>query len=155
MSPEESFKLGFYSRCVEEGMSASQIAALAKQAGDFFDKQATAPAAASSFLLPAVSNAVGGLAGAAKSSLGVARDATGLAKDLSPLALLAAAVPPTIGGIAAVLKNTATDIGEEDVGEAKQQELSDTYRRMADQLRRQQAARRFKQNRKASGRVFM
>jgi hypothetical protein len=157
MSPAEAFKLGFLSRCVEEGLSGSQIAGLSKQASDFFDKQAFASAAPSlgSTLLNAAGSVPSFLTGGAKSGLGMVRDVTGLAKDLSPLALLAAAAPPTIGGVAAVLKNQATDISEEDVGEAKQQELADTYHRMAEQLRRQQAARSFKKDRKQSGRVFM
>lgn len=157
MSPAEAFKLGFLSRCVEEGLSSSQISGLSKQASEFFDKQATPAAAAGlgSQALGMLTSIPGLLSGGAKSGLGMVRDVTGLTKDLAPLGLLAAAAPPTIGGVIAALKNTATDISEEDVGEAKQQELTDTYHRMAEQLRRQQAARSFKKDRKQSGRVFM
>lgn len=157
MSPEEAFKLGFLSRCVEEGLSSTKTAELAKKASDFLEKKAspTVPVGAGMQLLNTLTSIPGYFTGGARSGLGMARDITGMAKDLSPLMFLAAAAPPTIGGVAAALKNTATDISEEDVGEAKQQELAETYHRMAEQLRRQQAARQFKSQRKQSGRVFM
>lgn len=161
MSPEEAFKLGFLSRCVEERLPSDRIAVLAKQASSAFEKEAVAPTAAAgvgSFLgldklsLPGM---IGSALNLPRAGLGTVRDATGALKDLSPLFLLAAAAPPTVGGIAAALQNVGTDISEADVEEAKQQELSDTYRRMSDQLKRQQAARSFKQDSKKSGRIFM
>lgn len=160
MSPEEAFKLGFLSRCVEERLPSDRISVLAKQASSAFEKEAAPPAAAgiSSFLglnklnLPGMIGSALSLPGAGLSTI---RDATGVLKDLSPFFLLAAAAPPTMGGIAAAVQNVGTDISESDVEEAKQQELSDTYRRMADQLKRQQTARSFKRDNKKSGRIFM
>jgi hypothetical protein len=153
MSPNEAFKLGFLSRCVEEGLSSSETAALAKQASVAFEKEAVTP------LVPAALNlgstAFKGLTDLVKTPLGLAKDTTSLVKDVLPAGMLMAALPPAAGGLAAVLKNTATDISDADVDEAKQQELVDTYRRMAEQLKRQRAARDYKNQSKRSGRVFL
>jgi hypothetical protein len=152
MYPNEAFKLGFLSRCVEEGLSSSETAALAKQASVAFEKEAN----------PVISSALGlgstafkGLTDLVKTPLGLAKDTTSLVKDVLPAGMLMAALPPAAGGLAAVLKNTATDISDADVDEAKQQELVDTYRRMAAQLKRQRAARDYKNQSKRSGRVFL
>jgi hypothetical protein len=159
MSPNEAFKLGFLSRCVEEGLSSGETAALAKQASSAFDKQAVGPVASSAasnlFTLKNLQDLAGTLTSPVTKSIDTASKVTGLAKDLAPLGLFAAAAPPALGGLAAVLKNTATDISEADVEEAKQQELADTYHRMAEQLKRQRTARDFRSQRKRSGRVFM
>jgi hypothetical protein len=161
MSPNEAFKLGFLSRCVEEGLSSGETAALAKQASSAFDKQAAGPAApvaaaaSNLFSLKNLQDLAGTLTSPVTKSIDTASKVTGLAKDLAPLGLFAAAAPPALGGLAAVLKNTATDISEADVEEAKQQELADTYHRMAEQLKRQRTARDFRGQRKRSGRVFM
>ena len=73
-----------------------------------------------------------------------------------PLALAALAAPPTIGGLAAYFNNRALDTSDQgDVEEIKQRELTESYRRMAEQLRQTKALRDRKAKRKRSGQVFL
>lgn len=74
---------------------------------------------------------------------------------LYPAAALALAAPPTLGGLAAYFKNKATDSDASEIEEIQQQEQADTYRRMADQLRRAKALRERKAGKKRSGQVFL
>lgn len=126
MQPREAFKIGFLARCVEEGLSPEETHARAKTAADCFAKQA-------------------GL-----------KDTVDAVKGVGvPLALLAAGAPILTGGGAAYFVNKATDTDATDVQEIKDKELADTYRRMADQLRRQRKLRDYKSERKRTGRVFL
>lgn len=136
MLPQEAFKLGFLARCVEEGLSPEQTHNLAKQAslipfGDFIGNPA-------------------------KATVETGKSMVDLAKSGVPLAMLGLAAPPAIGGLAAYMANKATDVDDaaamEDV---KKQELIDNYRRMAEQLNRQQQLRQYKQQRKRTGRVYL
>jgi hypothetical protein len=72
-----------------------------------------------------------------------------------PAAALALAAPPTLGGLAAYFKNKATDSDASEIEEIQQQEQAETYRRMADQLRRAKALRERKAGKKRSGQVFL
>lgn len=74
---------------------------------------------------------------------------------LYPAAALALAAPPTLGGLAAYFKNKTMDSDANEVEEVKQQEMADSYRRMADQLRRARALRERKASKKRSGQVFL
>jgi len=75
---------------------------------------------------------------------------------LYPAAALALAAPPTIGGLAAYFNNRALDTSDEgDVEEIKQRELTESYRRMAEQMRQTKALRDRKAKRKRSGQVFL
>ncbi len=149
MSPLEAFKLGFIARCVEAGLSPQQTQGLAKQAEASFSKQAEGGLAD---LLPFS----GFYRNPVKATADTAKSFVDLAKSSVPLMLGLAAIPPTMGGAAAYLANKATDANESDLaGEVQQQELTDTYRRMAEQLRRQKQLRDYKQSRKRTGRVYM
>lgn len=161
MSPEEAFKLGFLSRCVEENLPADRIELLAKQASSAFDKEAVGPAAAAGYgplmfeTLKNLPESINYFAKYPSTWLNFSRDVVGAFKDVSPALLFGAAAPPLVGGLAAGLNNVATDIGEDDVEEAKQQELVDTYTRLTDQLKRQQLAREFKSQRKKDDKIYM
>ena len=121
MEPREAFKIGFMSRCVEEGLSQEKTAELMEKAA---------------------SGWASGMVDAGKAVL-------------YPAAALALAAPPTLGGLAAYFKNKTMDSDTDDVEEIKQKEKADSYRRMADQLRRAKALRGRKSGRKRSGQVFL
>lgn len=140
MRPQEAFKLGFLARCVEEGLSPEQTHALAKQAADCFTKQA---------FLDFLNNP-------AKATVDTGKSTVDLLKGSIPLALAAAAVPPAVGGLAAYMANSATDVDDNSaVEDVKKQELIDNYKRMAEQLNRQSQLRQYKQERKRTGRVYL
>jgi hypothetical protein len=143
MQPHEAFKLGFLSRCVEEGLSPEQTHGLAKSAAAVFSKEAF------------VREALGQVTGTVKDTAEAGKSVVELGKSMWPLAALAVGVPAGAGALTAYLQNAATDVDSTDVAEAKQQELVDTYRRMADQLGRQKQLRDYKQQRKRTGQVFL
>lgn len=60
-----------------------------------------------------------------------------------------------LGGGAAYLTNKATDTDDADVDEYKQTELMDTYKRMAEQLRRKRELRDYKSDRQRTGQIFL
>lgn len=141
MHTKEAFKLGFLARCVEEGLTPEQTHALAKQAAEgevaplsWLTRQVTAP-------IKDVASTSQSVADAVKSHL--------------PLLALGAAVPPALGGAAAYLAHHATDADATDVKQVSQQELTDTYRRMAEQLQRKKKLRDYKQQRKRTGQIFL
>jgi hypothetical protein len=138
MTPQEAFKLGFLARCVEGGLSDEQTNALAKRAADLVGEQ---------------EKSAEGIADAVGKTIGGVMEAGG--KAVYPLAALALATPPALGGLAAYFKNQATDIDEDDVESVKKQELIAQYKRMADQLRRQKQLRDYKQERQRTGQVFL
>ncbi len=125
MESKEAFKIGFMSRCIEEGLSQEKTAELAEKAA----------------ALVKTSGTIGDISGLVK-SIGV------------PAAALAAAAPVVAGGGAAYLYNKATDVDGEEVEEIKQKELAEEYARMADQLRRQSKLRKYKKDRESRGQVF-
>ena len=147
MRPQEAFKLGFLARCVEEGFSSEQTHALAKRAADCFTKQA---AWYNPFTWAK------SVTDAGKSSVELAQASTNLLKSFTGPLMMLAAVPPTVGGVAAYLANKSTDVDDAAaVEDVKNQELTDAYQRMADQLNRQKQLREYKQSRKRSGRVYL
>lgn len=141
MQIKEAFKLGFLARCVEEGLTPNQTHALAKRAADgevaplsWLTRQITAPI---------------------KDVADTSRSVTEAVKSHIPLLALGAAIPPALGGAAAYLAHNATDADATDVKQVSQQELTDTYRRMAEQLQRTKKMRNYKQQRKRTGQIFL
>lgn len=135
MNQDEAFKLGFLSRCLEEGLSPAETNQLAKLSSDYFEKQASAASSVGSVLGSALSGA-SNLAG--------------------PALALGLAAPPALGGISAYFYNKALDTDSNDaVDEIKKQELVETYRRMADQLRRAKSLRERKLGAKKRNQVFL
>ena len=133
MQEKEAFKLGFLARCQEQGLSTQETVDLVKKASEVFEKQALGSVISSG------ADAVGGLA---KSLAGYG----------IPLAL---AAPPAAGALASYFYNKATDTDADAVGEIKDKELADSYRRMADKLRRTQALRQRKSEKSKSRQVFL
>ena len=135
MQVHEAFKLGFLSRCVEEGMNPEQTHGLSKMAASLFEKQ-------SFITIP--------------SPMGEVRNAVGTLGDIAPYLALGLALPPVVGGAAAYLANKGTDIeGKEGVENIKRQELQEAYERMAGQLQRQKERQDYKAKRKSTGRIFL
>ena len=143
MQTKEAFKLGFLTRCVEEGLSPEQTHALAKMAAEQLEKQAF-----TEWLSRQITSPVKNVADAYDSVIDAASSTV-------PLVAGTLAIPPALGGLAAYLHNRATDVDATDIGQVKQKELADTYRRMADQLNRQKQLRDYKQERKRTGRVYL
>lgn len=133
MQEKEAFKIGFLARCQEQGLSTQQTVSLVKKAAESFEKQA----------LGSVINAGAGAAG-------------GLAKSLAGIGIpLALAAPPAAGALASYFYNKATDTDADAVDNVKDKELADSYRRMADKLRRSQALRQKKSEKSKSRQVFL
>jgi hypothetical protein len=135
MQVHEAFKLGFLSRCVEEGMSPEQTHGLSKMAASLFEKQAL-------INLP--------------SPMGEVNNAVSAAGSIAPYLVAGLAIPPAIGGIAAYFANQAADTeGSRGIENIKRQELQDTYERLAGQLQRQKERQDYKAKRKSTGRIFL
>ncbi len=136
MQVQEAFKIGFLSRCVEEGLSSENTHKLAKMAATLFEKEALINV----------------------SPTGEARNAVGILRDAAPYLLAGLAIPPALGGAAAYLANTAMETGgnaEQGVATVKREELQTTYERLTAQLQRQKELRDYKSKRKSTGRVFL
>lgn len=133
MRPNEAFKVGFLARCVEVGLSPTETKQLAKQASACFTKAGFA----------STLGGLGKLTSAVVGSVGL------------PALTAAAVAPPALGGMAAYLYNKATDADANDVKEIKQKELIQTYRRMADQLRRHRRIREQRSSSNRSSQVFL
>ena len=113
LDDRQRFKLGFITRCIEEGMTApDEICAFAKQAADHLDTLVAQP----------------------EKQAGRIMDVIGKALTLSGATM--AVAPPLLGATAGYGLARATDIDEDDVEEAKQQELIQEYRRHTNKLRR-------------------
>lgn len=143
MQPHEAFRLGFLARCVEEGFSPEQTSALVKKAEDLFTKSAFVAEISRQLTDPV------------RNTANAAQSVVNLGGSLIPYALMAAAVPPALGAVAAYAKNKALDVGEDEGEDFKKRELIDTYKRMSEDLTRQKERQDYKQQRKRTGRVFL
>ncbi len=141
LSGKESFKVGFLSRCIEEGVSNEEALQRIKAASDSLD----------------VAEKQAGV-------YDVLRDAGGFASGLlSPVVEQAAGVaknsllfgPPLLGAGAGYLHSKLTDVDEEDTEDIQKEELIDEYRRQADRLRQSQALRAYKQNKKKTTDIYL
>lgn len=151
MNKQEAFKIGFLSRCIEEGCDTAEINRRIKVANELLTKQGVVQVAAPAMAAAAAGAGYSGLEGI-KHLFSQAPAAT---------AALAAA-PYAIGGIGAYLNHMAQeqfdempDGGSFAVEEAKNVELADEYRRMTEQLQQQKRIRDYKQQRKRTGQVFL
>ncbi len=132
LTEREAFKVGFLSRCVEEGLSTEETQQRVKIAAEK--------------LANAFSSAIGAVGGAAKPIVG---NALGWG---IPLAL---AAPPIAGGLAGFLASQTTDIDDTDIDEVKQRELIDEYKRQTQKMRHDNQIRKYRTDRKQTGRVFL
>lgn len=151
MNKQEAFKIGFLSRCIEDGCSPEEISQRAKLAADLMTKEGFAQLAAPL--------AAGAGIGAAS---GFGDNLKNLINQAPGLATAAVAAPYAAGGLLAYLSHSANEAADEmpDGGsfameEAKKLELADEYRRMTQQLQQQKRIRDYKQQRKRTGQVFL
>jgi len=139
----ETFKAGFLTRCVEEGISTDEALSRVKSASDRLDameKQADIPG------YGIVKDILKGVAG-------VATPVVSKATEL----LSAAGIfgPPALGGLAGYGVSKMTDVDEEDVDDIKKQELIDEYQRQAAKLKQSKALRAYRDKRKERGGVYL
>mgnify|MGYP003626125732 CR=1 FL=1 len=133
LSPQEAFKLGFLSKCVEQGLTVSQMRAEVKKASDELDL--IEKEAVFDWFQPErreVWDTIGNLAETA---------GTGV---LGALAL----GPPAAGAAAGILHSQLSDVDEEDVEDVKKRELVDEYLRQAEKLRQSARMREHRDSRK-------
>lgn len=129
MDSRQAFKFAFIARCIEQKLTTSETLHRAKAACDMFEKSAN--------------DTVDSVVGAFTRPVNAAVDA---GRSILPYAL---AAPPLLGGAAAYTLNRATDSDEVDIADVKRRELTDTYARMTDQLRRKHELRQFKSQRQS------
>jgi hypothetical protein len=135
LNNRDAFKIGFLSRCVEEGLTLSETHGRVKEA---MDKLAS--------LLDIPGKVAGGVLDAGKS---LASTALGYG---IPLAL---AGPPILGGLAGYGAAKLGDVDDTDVKEVKKRELIDELQQQTERLQREKATRDFDAQRKRTGRVFL
>jgi len=135
LSSRDAFKVGFLSRCVEEGLTLEEAHERVKEAMD----------------------KMGGIVGDITSIPVKALEAgKAVAAPLLSYGLpLAIAAPPILGGVAGYGLAKATDVDDQDPEEVKKQEVADEYRRQTARLLRQRAMREYRARRKQTGRVFL
>lgn len=141
LSGKESFKVGFLSRCIEEGISneeALQRIKAASDAVDALEKQAG---------IYDIGKDIGGFASGLLSP--IVGQAAGLAKNIGIFG------PPALGAGAGYLHSKLTDVDEEDVEDIKKEELIDEYRRQAERLRQSKALRAYKKNKKKTTDIYL
>lgn len=131
LTPREAFKVGFLARCVEDGLSPSQIGERVKQASEKL-----------AFLSELAGKAMDVGAGAVG----------GLYNYGLPMAL---AAPPILGGMAGYGLARATDIDDTDVADIKDQEVLDEYRRQTQRLGREREVKDYQRQKKKTGRIFL
>jgi len=139
----ETFKAGFLTRCVEEGISTDEALSRVKSASaqlDAMEKQAEIPG-------------YGVLKDILKGVAGLATPVVQKATDIGSSAALFG--PPILGGLAGYGVSKMTDVDEEDVDDIKKQELIDEYRRQAEKLRQSKALRAYRDKRKERGGVYL
>lgn len=151
MQASDAFKLGFLTRCVEEGLSPEQTCALAKQAGE---KQAAWPkwlggkgkvGAGAAGAAGGVAAGLGGaLPGAAAAVVDKVTKGWGEKWFWPALGLLVTA-PAAVGGLAAYLAHQASNTDNLDVDDVQEKELAVEYDRMRDDLVRRKKLRDHRQ----------
>ena len=127
LSPRDAFKVGFLSRCIEEGLDLNQTHDRVKLA---MDKVALE--------IPGLSTAWD----AAKNVAGYG----------IPLLL---AAPPVLGGLAGYGAAKMSDIGDLDVKDIKRRELIDELQRQTQRLQVEKATRDAQKQQKRPGRMFL
>jgi hypothetical protein len=138
MTPREAFKIGFMSRCVEDGLSLDQAQERVKHAEDLLEKTA---------------GVVGDFASIPGKMLDLAKPvlSSGLGYGIPALA----AAPPVLGGIAGYTLGTMGDVDETDVDEIKQRELIAELKRQTARLKRSKKVKDYRSRRKSTGSVFL
>ena len=133
LTTKEAFKVAFLARCVEDRLTPDEMLERVKSASAAFEKDA--------ILGTLVDKGLGALQGTASA----------LGHYGIPLAI---AAPPVLGGMAGYGLAKMTDIDDTDVSEIQNRELVDEYRRQAEGLRNEAAARRGRSGQGPGRRVF-
>jgi hypothetical protein len=138
MDSKEAFKLGFLSRCVEEGLPPAKINSMVKQA-DYLIK-----AGILSLFSPVEAGKMAGKAtGAAAKNLAI------------PLIGLTLAAPPTAGALSAYLINKATDEDDLNIADLRNMELANEYANMTARLNAGIKLKQLNKNKKNRGQVYL
>lgn len=135
MTEHEAFQLGFLTRCAEEGLTAAQAAARARDVWQH----------AQQFPKAAAGDAAGGLTGYLTAPLTAVKSVTDAIAGVAPLAHTVGAIgvglPILAGGAGGYALARLTD-DDTDIDQARSDETVAEYRRLTDHLRRQQQLRR-------------
>ena len=158
LSARDSFKVGFLSRCVEEGIAPEDIGSVVEKTAATLDKAVEAlakstkdaPVAKAAGVLSDVMRVPGALIDTISR---VAAPVVGAATGYGiPLALLA---PPALGAGAGYMAARAGDVSDEDVEAIRVKELINEYRLQADKAERDNRVRKYRQRRQRTGRIFL
>lgn len=137
LSPQEAFKLGFLSNCVEKGLSIEQMREEVKKASDqLVDVEKRA------FLEP--------------ERAALWDDLGDLLKDVGRIGMGGLILgPPAIGAAGGILHSRLSDVDDEDVEDVKKREVADEYRRQAQRLRQTARMRDQRTFKKRSGGLYL
>jgi len=134
LSPQEAFKLGFLSNCVEKGLSIEQMREEVKKASDQLDD--VSKRAAFDWFAPERGAIMDDAGDIVKSIVGTGMWGLALA-------------PPAVGATAGILHSRLSDVDDEDVDDIKKRELADEYRRQAQRLRQSARMRDYRESKKS------
>lgn len=133
LTPEEAFKVGFLLRCADEGLTPDETAERVKRASAM--EKAAFP-----FVTPLVTALGSGVASGITSLPG---KALGVAGAVLPAAAIAATATPALAGAGAgYLAARATSSDNDDLEQAKQDEIEGEYYRLAQEARRNAARKK-------------
>jgi hypothetical protein len=152
LSTRDSFKVGFLSRCVEEGIAPEDIGAVIEKTSAALDKvlEKQGHVVKDANLLDSLTKVPGALLDIAGR---VAGPVIGAATSYGiPLALLA---PPLAGGVAGYGLARMGDVSDEDVEAIRVKELINEYRLQADKAERDNRVRAYRKKRQSTGRIFL
>ena len=148
LSARDSFKVGFLSRCVEEGIAPEDIGAVIEKTAEVLEK--TGGSLKQAGILGDALKIPGALVDIAGRLVApVVGAATGYG---IPLALLA---PPLAGGAAGYGLARMGDVSDEDVEAIRVKELINEYRLQADKAERDNRVRSYRKKRQSTGRIFL
>jgi enoyl-CoA hydratase/carnithine racemase len=137
LSPQEAFKLGFLSNCVEKGLSIEQMREEVKKASDQL-----ADVEKKAFLGP--------------ERAALWDDLGDLLKDVGRIGMGGLILgPPAVGATAGILHSRLSDVDDEDVEDVKKREVADEYRRQAQRLRQTARMRDHRASKKRSGGLYL
>lgn len=140
MTPEQAFKVGFLFRCAAEGLSKEQTHQRIKQATHDIQSKVLTKVAA----LPLL---IGGLGALAGGTMALGAQTLKLVPSVAGPAAAVALTAPVLAG--AATGYTAAQLTNSDskdaLEEAKQDELTSEYERLADEARRRAAMKRIQE----------
>jgi len=152
LSERDAFKVGFLSRCVEEGIAPEDIGAYVEKAAAALDGVA-APmelARKQAGLLSDVMKVPGALVDT------VSRVAAPIISTIGNWGIPAAIVgPPAAGAAVGHLMSRMGDVSDEDVEAIRVKELINEYRLQSEKAERDTRVRKYRKKRNRTGRIFL